>query len=62
MDLKRLRKPDLLLVCEELGRDANEGVRKPAIQRAITDSGNDNKSIAIAWELGQETQEEHDQK
>lgn len=57
MDLRRLTKSDLLLLCDELGVEADEKMKKPAIQKAIQDSGNDDESIKIAWEVIQETRE-----
>lgn len=57
MDLRWLTKSDLLLLCDELGVEADEKMKKPAIQKAIQDSGNDDESIKIAWEVIQETRE-----
>ncbi|XP_070387170.1 reticulocyte-binding protein homolog 2a-like [Dermacentor albipictus] len=57
MDLRRLTRLDLLLVCDDLGVEADERMETPAIIKAINDSGNDDKSIALAWEVIQEPQE-----
>lgn len=35
MDLNKLRKPDLVLMCEELGIELGKTVRKPHIIEAI---------------------------
>ncbi|XP_070391169.1 cyclin-dependent kinase 11A-like [Dermacentor albipictus] len=57
MDLRRLTRLDLLLVCDDLGVEADERMETPAIIKAINDSGNDDKSIELAWEVIQEPRE-----
>lgn len=56
MDLRRLTKSDLLLLCDELGVDVDKEMKKPAIQKAIKESENDDESIRIAWEVLQDAQ------
>ncbi|XP_070389327.1 caldesmon-like [Dermacentor albipictus] len=57
MELRRLARLDLLLVCDDVGAEADEQMKKPAIMKAIQDSGNDDESIKIAWEVIQEPRE-----
>ncbi|KAH7943749.1 hypothetical protein HPB52_011321 [Rhipicephalus sanguineus] len=56
MDLRRLTRSDLLLLCDELGVDVDKNMKKPAIQKAIKESENDDESIRIAWEVLQDAQ------
>ncbi|XP_072141460.1 uncharacterized protein [Dermacentor andersoni] len=56
MYLRRLTRLDLL-VCDDLGVEADEQMKKPAIIKAIKDSGNDDESIKIAWDVIQEARE-----
>lgn len=62
MDLRRLTRSDLLLLCDELGVDVDKKLKKPGIIKAINESGNDEESILIAWEAVQEAQKREREK
>ncbi|KAM7301571.1 axoneme-associated protein mst101(2)-like [Ixodes scapularis] len=57
MDLEQLRKPDLLLMCEELGIDARKIQRKPLLVKAIQALGADDKELSECWEIIKERRE-----
>ncbi|KAM7313406.1 axoneme-associated protein mst101(2)-like [Ixodes scapularis] len=57
MDLEQLRKPDLLLMCEELGIDARKIQRKPLLVKAIQAIGADDKELSECWEMIKERRE-----
>ncbi|XP_042146160.1 axoneme-associated protein mst101(2)-like [Ixodes scapularis] len=57
MDLEQLRKPDLLLMCEELGSDARKIQRKPLLVKAIQALGADDKELSECWEMIKERRE-----
>ncbi|KAM7306114.1 axoneme-associated protein mst101(2)-like [Ixodes scapularis] len=57
MDLEQLRKPDLLLMCEELGIDARKIQRKPLLVKAIQALGADDKELSECWEMIKERRE-----
>lgn len=54
MDLNKLRKPDLVLLCQELGIEVATIHRKPLLIQAVKDSGADAEELAECWELIQE--------
>ncbi|KAL1424782.1 hypothetical protein MTO96_019924 [Rhipicephalus appendiculatus] len=54
MDLNKLRKPDLVLLCEELGIDLATIHKKQHLIQAVKDSGTDEKKLFELWELIQE--------
>ncbi|XP_064469992.1 uncharacterized protein LOC135384733 [Ornithodoros turicata] len=62
MDLKKLVKADLLLLCEELGVDTDGAQRKPCIIAPIKESGADDDEIAECWELVKEQKSEKSRK
>ncbi|KAH7986522.1 hypothetical protein HPB51_026649 [Rhipicephalus microplus] len=54
MDLNKLRKPDLVLLCQELGIEVATIHRKPLLIQAVKDSAADAEELAECWELIQE--------
>ncbi|KAH6935106.1 hypothetical protein HPB50_003422 [Hyalomma asiaticum] len=54
MDLGKLRKPDLVMLCEEMGIEVATLRRKPLLIQAIEDSGADEEELSECWELIQE--------
>ncbi|KAG0429684.1 hypothetical protein HPB47_023380, partial [Ixodes persulcatus] len=65
MDLEQLRKPDLLLMCEELGIEGRNIQRKPLLVKAIQATGADDKEFNecwVCWELIKERREATEQK
>lgn len=51
MNLERLLKPDLLLMCGELGIDTRKIQRKPFLLKAIQDIGAEDAELEECWEL-----------
>uniref|UniRef100_A0A1E1XMQ1 Uncharacterized protein n=1 Tax=Amblyomma sculptum TaxID=1581419 RepID=A0A1E1XMQ1_AMBSC len=51
MDLRRVVKDELLLLCEELGLEVEEGMKKIEIIKAIKNCEADEEDIQIAWEM-----------
>ncbi|KAH6927510.1 hypothetical protein HPB50_004921 [Hyalomma asiaticum] len=54
MDLSKLRKPDLVMLCEEMGIEVATLRRKPLLIQALEDSGADEEELSECWELIQE--------
>ncbi|KAH6922278.1 hypothetical protein HPB50_011940 [Hyalomma asiaticum] len=54
MDLSKLRKPDLVMLCEEMGIEVAALRRKPLLIQALEDSGADEEELSECWELIQE--------
>nr|XP_037284016.1 neurofilament medium polypeptide-like [Rhipicephalus microplus] len=54
MDLNKLRKRDLVLLCQELGIEVATIHRKPLLIQVVKDSGADAEELAECWELIQE--------
>ncbi|KAH6948529.1 hypothetical protein HPB50_024966 [Hyalomma asiaticum] len=54
MDLSKLRKPDLVTLCEEMGIEVATLRRKPLLIQALEDSGADEEELSECWELIQE--------
>ncbi|KAH8038202.1 hypothetical protein HPB51_024975 [Rhipicephalus microplus] len=54
MDLNKLRKPDLVLMFQELGIKVATIHRKPLLIQVVKDSGADAEELAECWELIQE--------
>ncbi|KAH6921244.1 hypothetical protein HPB50_027761 [Hyalomma asiaticum] len=54
MDLSKLRKPDLVMLCEEMGIEVAALRRKPHLIQALEDSGADEEELSECWELIQE--------
>ncbi|KAH6932541.1 hypothetical protein HPB50_007180 [Hyalomma asiaticum] len=54
MDLSKLRKPDLVMLCEEIGIEVATLPRKPLLIQALEDSGADEEELSECWELIQE--------
>ena len=56
--VKKLKKPDLLLLCEELGIEVERGERKPQLIRAIQQCGAEDDEIEECWEVVEKRQKE----
>ncbi|KAH6922671.1 hypothetical protein HPB50_017573 [Hyalomma asiaticum] len=54
MDLSKLMKPDLVMLCEEMGIEVATLRRKPLLIQALEDSGADEEELSECWELIQE--------
>ncbi|KAH6923125.1 hypothetical protein HPB50_022983 [Hyalomma asiaticum] len=54
MDLSKLRKPDLVMLCKEMGIEVATLRRKPLLIQALEDSGADEEELSECWELIQE--------
>ncbi|KAH6932703.1 hypothetical protein HPB50_008816 [Hyalomma asiaticum] len=54
MDLSKLRKPDLVMLCEEMGIEVATLRRKPILIHALEDSGADEEELSECWALIQE--------
>ncbi|KAH6925087.1 hypothetical protein HPB50_000309 [Hyalomma asiaticum] len=54
MDLSKLRKPDLVMLCEEMGIEVATLRRKPLLIQALEDSAADEEELSECWELIQE--------
>ncbi|KAH6939927.1 hypothetical protein HPB50_022328 [Hyalomma asiaticum] len=54
MDMSKLRKPDLVMLCEEMGTEVATLRRKPPLIQALEDTGADEEQLSECWELIQE--------
>lgn len=61
MDLKSLRKPDLLLMCKELGVETGRAVRKPQLINAILALKADDDELNECWELIKEREKKEEE-
>lgn len=62
MDLRKLRKAELSLLCEELALEWDETMKKSELLKQIEESGSSAESIEVAWELVQKDLKEEEAK